>query len=537
MSHHISRRGFLKVVGIAAASLAFDPVAFGDIKKKPNILYIMADDQSPESVACYGGWMKDHVQTSNIDKLAAEGMRFENCVCTNSLCAPSRASIATGQYSHKTGVYTLREDMDTKDKPTSYSVLNKAGYQTAVFGKWHVHGDNKYGLDDYGVTISQGSYYNPTLTGPGGIKRRFSGMHSTDAYTYASLEWLDKRDKDKPFLLMCHYKAAHGDWIYAKRFEELYADVEIPEPATLFDDYSNRASGGVNNKKAKLYPNLAHQVCGNGKKPGAPKRDWPTGNIDLSGMDEKQQKKATFQKYAKDYMRCVAGINENVGKLVKYLKDEGILENTIVIYTADQGMYVGEHGFYDKRLMLEEGLRMPFIVRYPKMIKSGAVTKALVNNVDFAPTLLDLAGEKTPSSMQGKSFADVLKGKKDKHRKSSFYAFYSNGVQKHYGVRTERYKLIVWAESGLKDLFDIVNDPHELTSLYGDPKYVSLVKEMEEELKNAMIDADIAENELPGKRLVANKVKATKDDKVKPAKEKKQKVKVKKKNKHNNISN
>jgi arylsulfatase A-like enzyme len=330
-------------------------------------------------------------------------------------------------------------------------------------------------------------------------------MHSTDAYTQACLEWLGKRDEDKPFFLMCHYKAAHGDWVYAKRFEKLYADVEIPEPATLFDDFSNRAEGGVSSKGAKLHPNLSRQMNGQGKKPGSPKRDWPTGNLDLSGMDEKQIRKATFQKYAKDYMRCVAGINENVGKLLKYLEDEGILDDTIVIYTADQGMYVGEHGFYDKRLMLEEGLRMPFIVRYPKMVKAKSVTKALVNNVDFAPTIIDLAGQGTPASMQGRSFADVLAGKSDKHRKSSFYAFYSNGVQPHYGIRTERYKLIVWGDGTARDLFDLQKDPHELKNVYNDPAYAKTVKMMEAELKVAIKEVDISPDELPFGRLQKKK--------------------------------
>ena len=531
MNSSISRRGFLQGLGLTVSALVLGNEAFGAQQKRPNILYIMADDQSPESVACYGGWMKDYVQTSNIDRLASEGMRFENCVCTNSLCAPSRASITTGQYSHKTGIYTLREEMDTKDKPTSYSVLNKAGYQTAVFGKWHVHGDNKYGFDDYGVTLSQGSYYSPSISGPNGEKRRFPDMHSSDAYTKACLEWLGKRDKERPFFLMCHYKAAHGDWIYAKRFEKLYADVEIPEPETLFDDFEGRAKGGVGAKGATLYPDLAYRMSGKGKKPGAPKRDWPTGNIDMSGMDEKQQRKAVFQKYAKDYMRCVAGIDDNVGKLVKYLKDEGILENTVVIYTADQGMYVGEHGFYDKRLMLEEALRMPFIVRYPKMVKTGSVTKALINNTDFAPTILALAGEGTPSSMQGKSFVEVLKGKADKHRKSSFYAFYSGGIPKHYGVRTERYKLIVWPESDAKDLFDLQKDPNELKSVYNDPGYADVVKEMEAELKRVIKEVDIAENQLPGKR--PKKVKAAKAGNAESKKKKKQNAKTKNGHKNN----
>ena len=521
-----TRRDFLKLAGVSTLFCisTSDLFAKGFSPNRPNILFIMADDQSPETVACYNGWLKDYVRTSNIDRLATEGMRFENCFCTNSLCAPSRASIVTGQYSHKTGVYTLREDMDTKDKPTSYSVLNKAGYQTAVFGKWHIHGDNKYGFDDYGVTLSQGAYYNPSLSGPDGEKKRFSGMHSSDAYTKVCLDWLEECDKKKPFFLMCHYKAAHGDWIYPKRFEKLYADVEIPEPVTLFDDFSNRAPDGIEKKTATIHPALSRQMSGQGKKPGAPKRDWPTGNLNLSGMNDKQQRKATFQKYVKDYMRCVAGINENVGKLIKYLEDEGILDNTIVIYTADQGMYVGEHGFYDKRLMLEEGLQMPFIIRYPKLIKPGSVTKALINTTDFAPTLLDLAGQAVPSTMQGKSFTKVLKGQSDTHRKSSFYSFYSNGVPPHYGIRTAQYKLIVWPEAKQKDLFDLHNDPHELNNVYKDPSYASVVEDMEAELRAAIKEVDISDEQLPGNRKPLKKAKS---EQSKPKKRKRTKKKTK----------
>ena len=309
-------------------------------EKKPNILYIMADDHSAAAIGAYATTLKGFVQTPNIDRLAKEGALFTNVHCTNSLCAPSRSSIITGLYSHKCGVFTLREDLNTGDIPTVPKVLQAGGYNTAVIGKWHIHGDNMHGFDHYAITRSQGAYFNPGLGTLNGAKISRQGYVS-DVYTDLSIEWLEKRDKTKPFMLMTHYKAAHGPWEYAPRHAKLFADVTIPEPPTLFDDYSNRTPGGVDQTRARINraaddPMSLSLWFQKGKK--GKSGQWPTGNIDLSGLSDKEITQKVYQKYIKDYMRCVKGIDEGVGKLLAYLEKSGELDNTIIIYTSDQGM-------------------------------------------------------------------------------------------------------------------------------------------------------------------------------------------------------
>ena len=452
----------------------------------------MSDDHSANAIGAYKRWLSPHAKTPNIDRLASEGILLTNCLCTNSLCAPSRASILTGQYSHKNGVYTLREEIDTTGQETLPVVLQRAGYQTAVVGKWHLHGDNTQGFDYYAITRGQGSYFDPSLETKDGT-RRCKG-HATDVYTDLCLEWLGRRDRNKPFFLMCHHKAAHGLWQYAPRHADMYKDDVLPEPDTFWDDFDGRP--GTQSKSATIAPSLAERMVSGKRGQG-----WPTGNLDLTGLDQRQRKKAAYQKYVKDYLRCVAGIDESVGRLYQYLQDEALLNDTLIIYTSDQGMYVGEHGFYDKRLMLEEALKMPFIARYPGAIRSGAVSDAVVNNVDFAPTLLDIAGMEVPAAMQGRSFRPVLQGKADAHRQSSFYAFYSSGVSKHYGIRTKRYKLIVYADGPSRELYDLQNDPNEMNNLYHDPDCADLVRDMERELQRAIEEVDIAPDQLPGARV------------------------------------
>lgn len=459
---------------------------------RPNILFIMSDDHSVNTIGAYGGWLASYAQTPHIDRLAAEGMMLTNCVCTNSLCAPSRASILTGQYSHKNGMYTLREELDTTGKSTLPVVLHRAGYQTAVIGKWHLHGDNTHGFDYYAMTRGQGAYFDPSLETPSG-KRRDKG-HATDVYTDVSLEWLAKRDKDRPFFLMCHHKAAHGLWQPAKRHAGLYRNVQLPEPETFWDDFAGRTQG-AGTKSATIFPQLTKFMQGGKKGNG-----WPTGDLDVTGLDEKQQKQAAFQKYAKDYLRCVAGIDESVGRLYQYLEQEGILDNTLVIYTSDQGMFVGEHGFYDKRLMLDEALKMPFVARYPKAIKGAQVSDAIVNNVDFAQTLIDFCGLAAPGTMQGRSFWPLLRGKVKQTREASFYAFYSSGVNKHYGIRTKQYKLILYGDGTTRELYDLKKDACEGKNLYGAPGYTEVVQAMETRLQQSIQEVDITPDQLPSAR-------------------------------------
>jgi len=477
---------------------------FGVIKaqKGPNILYIMSDDHASATIGAYNSHLKDIVETPNIDRLADEGALMENCFCTNALCAPSRATILTGQYSHKSGVYTLREHLNTQDKPSVGKSLQTAGYQTAAVGKWHVHGDNLNGFDFYAVTLSQGAYYNPSFSTKEGKIRREG--YSSDIITDVSLEWLDKRDKDKPFYLMTHFKAAHSPWQPAKRHENLYDDITIPEPKTLFDDHSKQNPMGVGGTQARIHePGSNHSLSLWFQKGKKGKGGWPTGEVVFEdGLSDEEIKKQTYQKYVKDYLRCVKGIDENVGRLLAYLEAEGELDNTIIVYTSDQGMYIGEHGLFDKRLGFEEALRMPFIIRYPKEIKAGQRLDNIVNNVDFAETFLDYAGAPVPEKMQGYSFRPILKGKKPLYdRKCSFYAFYSSGCPDHYGIRTKDYKLLKYIGKDKKvgyDLFDLKNDPFETTNLADNDTYKGKFDELNVLLSQEIKAIDISEEYLPG---------------------------------------
>jgi arylsulfatase A-like enzyme len=496
-------------------------------QERPNILYIMADDHAVATVGVYNSYLKDYVQTPNIDKLAEKGALLSNCVCTNSICAPSRASILTGKYSHKSGVYTLREHLDTKPMKTLPVVMKEGGYQTAVVGKWHVNGDNLYGFDFYAVTHSQGAYMNPSYaTKEGKIHKE---GHSSNAITDISLEWLENREKDKPFMLMTHFKSAHGPWQFAERFKGMYQNQTIPEPPNLFDNYEERNPNGVSKKSGRVHQegNLNSLVARfSGIKKGK-KVDWATGNFDFSGMSDEEKTKAAYQKYIKDYLRCVKGIDEGVGRLMEYLEQNNLVENTVVIYTSDQGMYLGEHGFYDKRLGLEEALKMPFIIRYPREIGEGQLIDELVNNVDYPETIIDFAGLRIPEEMQGFSFKSILTGENLKPiREASFYQFYSNGCPQHYGVRTKDYKLLKYISkegevSGM-DLYDLKKDKWEMKNQVDNPEYKNVLIELEDLLEKEIKTIDINPGQMPGQTAWKNEVKYGSRVKEKSVKIKKQ---------------
>lgn len=506
----LCRRNFLKQCAGIAGGLAFaqniglaDGTLFSkrevDVNSKgieggdkPNILYIMADDHAANAISCYGSWLKDYAKTPNIDKIAAEGMRFNNCFCNNSICTPSRASIITGQYSHVNGVRKLGGSLKA-GHPSFVRQLTSAGYQTAVIGKWHIK-STPSGFDHYEVLGSvgrhgQGKYYNPTFD-KNGVKTSYKG-YVTDIITDLTLDWLKSRDKNKPFLMMCQHKSPHGLWQYAERHKDMFKNKQIVESSTLFDDFSNRAPQQLSRHWAKIL-----------KLAGRMQRStWPTGPLDTTGMNNKQKIQAAYQKYVKDYIRCITANDENVGRLLDYLDSEGLKQNTIVVYTSDQGMFLGEHGFYDKRLILEDSLRMPFLVRYPKEIKAGSVCDKLVVNIDFAETFLDFAGVKVPVGMQGRSFRALLQGKTPTDwRKSFFYAYWA-GPPRHHGIRTDRYKLICYHyknKADVYDMFDLEKDPLELVSVYDNPAYSSVVSEMHAELTRVMNEIGISEGELPG---------------------------------------
>ncbi len=445
---------------------------------RPNILFVMTDDHAANAMSCYGSKINE---TPNMDRMAAEGMRLDNCFCSNSICTPSRATILTGQYSHVNGVYTLRDEFDGS-RDNVAKMLRRAGYQTAVIGKWHLYSDPT-GYDYWIVLPGQGLYHDPIFIEMGKGERKIKG-YATDLIADMSIEWLRNRDRSRPFFLLCHHKAPHRPWEPDEKHARMYEDIEIPEPDSLFDDYRNRSQAAAN---AKL-------KIGEDMHEGDLKREIPPG---LKGNDLRRW---AYQIYIKDYLRCVASIDDNVGRLLDYLDEEGLTDNTVAIYTSDQGMFLGEHGYYDKRFMYEESLRMPFIVRYPPEIKPGTVNDDIVLNNDFAPLFLDYAGVDVLPEMQGRSFRPVLAGNTPEDWQTSMYYRYwmhlaHHGVPAHYGVRTKRYKLIYYygeplGKSGAVDeptepeweLFDLANDPYEMNNVYDDAAYADAVRELRAEL-------------------------------------------------------
>lgn len=468
-------------------------------KEKPNILYIMADDHTTNAISSYGQRYSGIHKTPNIDRLALEGARLANCFVTNSICTPSRATIITGKYGHENGVYTLWDDFD-RDQQNVAMLLQEAGYETAIIGKWHLH-TQPNGFDYYSVLPGQGKYFDPVFkeSGMEWIDNSKEGNlckgYATDVITDKTLEWLgERRDTTRPFFLMCHHKAPHGLWEYAPRHEHIFDGVTIPEPVSLMEDKSHRSEGS--REFGRNMVNLAYRMY-EGKR-GV---EWPTGKLDISGMTEEEMIKAAYQKYLKDYLRVVAAIDENVGKVLDYLDSTGLAENTIVIYTSDQGMFLGEHNYYDKRWMFEESLRMPFLIRYPDVIDPGTVCNDMITNLDFAELFLDYAGAEIPDDMQGRSFSSNLQGETPADWRESIYYRYWMHIQgsfvpAHYGIRTDRYKLIHFYGKGLGkkgstedwitpdtwELYDLYKDPYELNNVYDDPEYSAEIPGLEKEL-------------------------------------------------------
>jgi len=451
-------------------------------RSRPNILFIMTDDHASHAMSCYGSRVNE---TPNLDRIAQEGMRFDNCFCTNSICTPSRATILTGTYSHVNGATTLATPMDGRQL-TFPKLLQRAGYQTAVIGKWHLGHGGPYdptGFDYWNVLPGQGLYHDPVMYDMG-RERVFPG-YATDLITDLCMEWLRTRDTARPFCLLCHHKAPHRPWQPDEKHALMYENVDIPVPETFDDDYGERAAAAAA-ATMRIERDLNEVDL---------KQPVPDG---LSPQEEKFWK---YQRYIKDYLRCVAAIDDNVGRMLDWLQAHGLADDTIVIYTSDQGFFLGDHGWFDKRFMYEESLRMPFIVRYPPEIKPGAICDEMVLNVDFAPTFLDYAGVDPPDEMQGVSFRPLLRGQKPERWQSAIYYRYwmhmdgCHRVRAHYGVRTRRHKLIYYygealGQPGANDeptepeweLFDLQSDPLEMHSVYADPAHAGVVAELKAEL-------------------------------------------------------
>jgi arylsulfatase A-like enzyme len=454
----------------------------GDAPSRPNIVFVMADDHAAHAIGAYGSRIN---ATPGIDRLAAEGMRFDACFCTNSICSPSRATILTGTYNHVNGVTTLATPFDAR-QATFPGMLRDAGYQTALLGKWHLgHGgvSDPTGFDYWTVLPDQGDYHDPTFLEEGGraVVRR---GYATDIITDLALDWIVERDRERPFCALVHHKAPHRAWEPAPRHAALYDDRDIPEPETLRDDYVGRSTAAV---EARM-------------------RMWDLNEEDLKGivppgLTEDEELRWRYQRYIKDYLRCVAALDENVARLLDALDAEGIADDTIVIYTSDQGFFLGDHGWYDKRFMYEESLRMPLLVRYPREVAPGSSNEAIVLNVDFAQTFLDLAGIEPTAPMQGRSLRPLLRGETPADWRDVMYYRYwmhldrSHGVWAHCGVRTHRYKLVHYygealGQPGTTDeprpeeweLFDLEHDPFELHSLHDDPAYADVRRKLTDTL-------------------------------------------------------
>ena len=492
-------------IHILLFSLALTSLTFA---KRPNILFIFTDDHGYQAISAYGS---NRNKTPNIDRIASEGMRFENCFVTNSICGPSRAVILTGKHSHLNGFMT-NGDRFNGSQQTFPKLLQKKGYQTAIFGKWHLKTDPT-GFDKWRVLLGQGPYYNPPMKSVEGTKK-IEG-YTTDIVTDLSLEWLKEgRDKDKPFMLMCQHKAPHRNWQPGPDHLNLYDDIEMPYPETFWDDYKGRTVAASTQAMT-----VANHLSPNDLKLNQPRNltssqleAWNTAYkpknkaFTEAKLEGKERIKWQYQRYVKDYLRCVASVDDNIGRILQYLDQSGLTENTVVIYSSDQGWYLGEHGWYDKRWMYEESFKTPLVARWPGKIKSGTVNKDFVSNLDFAQTFLDIAGVKEiPEPMQGRSLVPVFEGKTpDDWRKSFYYHYYefpgAHSVRRHYGVRTERYKLINFYNVKAWELFDLEKDPNELKSVYSDPEYTDTAKTLKEELAKLRTQYKVPEDTRPVRR-------------------------------------
>ena len=477
--HGLNRRDFLGWAAGAAATCALPHQARGAQAEgqRPNFLFIMSDDHASHAMSCYGSRIN---KTPNLDRIAAEGMRLTNCFCTNSICGPSRATILTGKYSHANGFFRNGRTFDGAQQ-TFPKLLQKAGYQTAMIGKWHLR-SQPTGFDYWNVLPGQGAYHNPVLIEMG--KRKKHAGYVTDLITDFTIGWLKTgRDPSKPFLLMCHHKAPHRNWQPAKRHATLYDDRDIPEPLTFNDDHSGHGTAA---REAQM--TIDRHLTRSDLKMPPPK-----------GITGQALKKWKYQRYIKDYLRCIKAVDENVGRLLDFLDKAGLAQNTVVVYTSDQGFYLGDHNWFDKRFIYEESLRMPFVVRYPRGIKPGTVTGDIVLNTDFGPAFLDYAGVATPADMHGRSFRPVLEGRTPADWRTSMYYHYyeypgAHMVRRHYGIRTQRYTLAHYYRIDEWELFDLEKDPHQLKSVYADPAYTSVVKELKAELERLRAELKVPDD-------------------------------------------
>jgi len=494
------------------AAFATSSAAAAERPSRPNIVFFFTDDHAPHAIGAYGGWLKEVNPTPNIDQLAAEGMLFERSYCANSICGPSRANIITGKHSHANGFRNNGDKFDGGQQ-TFPKLLQQVGYQTAVLGKWHLKSDPQ-GFDFWRVLPGQGDYYNPILYDKDG-RKRYEG-YCTDVVTDMAIKWLKQdRDPSKPFMMMCQHKAPHRTWMPAPRHLTLYDDIEIPECPTLFDQYEDNASGArFQEMEIDRHMSLQSDL----KVPEGPGldferalltdkstlRNWNTMNdqqkadwtaaykpkndaakeAKLEGRDLVKWK---FQRYVKDYLRCVKGVDENIGRMMKAVKDAGLEDNTVFVYSSDQGFYLGDHGWYDKRWMYEESFMMPLIIKWPGVTKPGSRNTDMVQNIDYAPTFLEMAGTEIPDDIHGTSLVPLLKGATPEDwRDRLYYHYYEypsvHMVPKHIGIAKKRWKLMHFYEFGEFEMYDLKTDPDELHNLAEKEEHAEMLAALKKEL-------------------------------------------------------
>jgi arylsulfatase A-like enzyme len=515
----------LATLGLCSAGLIPNCYGHAPEQKRPNILFIMSDDHAYQAISAYGSGLNS---TPNIDRIAKEGAIFTKAFVTNSICAPSRAVMLTGKFSHLNGKIN-NEGGFNWNQENFPKLLQQTGYQTALIGKIHLDGIPQ-GFDYSNVLPGQGNYYNPDFI-ENGIKKQYHG-YVTTLTTQFALNWLDKkRDKSKPFCLLYHQKAPHRNWLPEEKYLNLYEDRDFPFPDNFFDDYSGRGTAAHTQEMGIVKEMMwGHDM----KFENDPYTGEPTNFVqDIKRMDDQQRKawrsaynfrneeftknkpagkdlaKWKYQRYIRDYLKVIKSVDDGVGEVLEYLDKNGLTENTIVVYTSDQGFYLGEHGWFDKRFMYEESFRTPLLIRYPREIKPGTVITQMVQNLDFAPTFLNYAGVKAQKEMQGESFRKLLSGASMKWRDAIYYHYYEypgvHAVKRHYGVRTERYKLIhFYYDIDEWELYDLEKDPHEMKSVYDDPAYAGTretLRKKLEELRVKYKDTDeVTKSFLPEKK-------------------------------------
>jgi arylsulfatase A-like enzyme len=481
-------------------------------KQRPNILFIMSDDHAYQAISAFGHGL---IETPNIDRLAKEGILFENSFVTNSICAPSRAVLLTGKHSHLNGVLDNNLPFDGSQQ-TFPKLLQKAGYETAVIGKWHLK-TTPTGFDYFNILKGQGEYYNPFFIRENDTTQ-ITG-YVTDITTDIALDWLRSRSDDGPFCLLLHHKAPHRNWMPNSKHLSMFDGEDLPVPITYFDDYKTRSAAAreqemeidghmrdawdlkikpkdpdVNNWKDKGYAWHYGKLMNDEQKAIWDAHYEPLNEVYVSGnMSDKEKAIWKYQRYIKDYLRCIASVDENVGRVLDALDELNLSDNTLVIYTSDQGFYLGEHGWFDKRFMYEESFRTPLLMRYPEMITEGKTDTQLVQNLDFAPTFLDLAGLAIPEDMQGISLLPILKDDNPADLRSSIYYHYfeypgAHSVKRHYGIRNDQYKLIhFYNDIDAWELYNLKDDPNELDNLIDNPDYEGMIQSLKEELKQLQV--------------------------------------------------